>query len=110
MKTMVFSILACLVFLSGHAQTPQSPVDYFNNFQKFTNQSPDADSAFINVQKLASNPAYENLATDLIHNSFAQDFLHNKGDSARQEMVVNRRLLATEILSKMIADSSPLVR
>ncbi|MCF0052508.1 TlpA family protein disulfide reductase [Dyadobacter sp. LJ53] len=114
MKTIVFSIIAYFVFLSGFAQTSHlpnlSPGDYFNNFQKFTNESPDADAAFTNAQKLASNPAYENLATELIHNSFAQSFIYYKADSARLQMQAKRRVLATEILSKMILDSSALVR
>lgn len=114
MKTVLFSIVACFVFLSSFAQTSQVPEmsagDYFNNFQKYFNESADANAAFVNVQKLASNPAYENLATDLIHNSLAQDLIDRKADSARLQILAKRRALATEILSKMIADSSELVR
>ncbi|MEO6282025.1 MAG: TlpA disulfide reductase family protein [Dyadobacter sp.] len=111
MKRIILSSLACFATCCTLAQKPglpkESPSNYYNNFQKFTNEKPDVDSAFYNIRKLASNAAYANQATDLIHNSFAQDFMEaNEDDPSRLAMRVKRRLLATEILNKMIADTS----
>jgi thiol-disulfide isomerase/thioredoxin len=115
MKIILLSIIAFFTIASAQAQTSESSKmsagEYFNNFQKYTNESPNADAAFYNVQKLASNPAYMSLATDLIHNSFAQEFIiRSEKDSADMAMRAERRRLATQILMRMNSDKSPLVR
>lgn len=115
MKNIVLSSLAFFIFLCcAQAQKPDlsklSAGDYLNNFQRFTNKSPNVDLAFVNIQKLASNPAYEKLATVLIHNIFAQDFIQRPyQDEAEQEIWAKRRLLAKQILDKMVLDTSALI-
>lgn len=108
-------MLACFAFLFAEAQNTELPKltagDYFNNFQRFTNKSPNVNAAFANVQQLACNPAYERLATELIHNSFAQDFIERHiEDKTELEMRTKRRLLATQILAKMISDTCVILR
>jgi len=116
MKNIVLSSLAFFIFLCcARAQKPDlsklSAGDYLNNFQRFTNKSPDVNLAFVNMQKLASNPAYEELATVLIHNIFAQDFIQRPyQDEAEQEMRAKRRLFAEQILDKMVLDTSALIK
>jgi thiol-disulfide isomerase/thioredoxin len=116
MKKIVLSnVIFFILLYSAQAQKPElqkmSAGDYYNNFQRFTNGSPNINEAFINVQKLASNPEYESLATSLIHNSFAQDFVQRQGeDEARKEIRVQRRLMARPILDKMLLDTSKLLK
>ncbi|NIJ54655.1 TlpA family protein disulfide reductase [Dyadobacter arcticus] len=116
MKKIVLSSFGFFILLCcAQAQKPELPKlsagDYFNNFQRFTNESPNINAAFINVQKLASNPEYEPTATFLIHNSFAQDFVQRSGEGeAPQEILAKRRWIARPILDKMLVDTSILVK
>jgi thiol-disulfide isomerase/thioredoxin len=114
-KIIIFSLGFFILLCCAQAQTTELPKlsagDYFNNFQKFTHENPNIDSAFINVQKLASNPQYEPTATSLIHNSFAQSFIPQPGvDEAQQKILAKRRLIARQILDKMLSDTSILLQ
>lgn len=114
MKKALLSGLAICTLISAQAQKPDSPLiasEYFNNFQRFINGSPNVNAAFANAQKLASNPAYEQTATMLIHNAFAQDLIFRPNeDEARREVRAKRRLPAKQILDKMISDTSALLK
>jgi thiol-disulfide isomerase/thioredoxin len=116
MKKIVLSSLGFFLLLCcAQAQKPELPKlsasDYFNNFQRFTNESPNINAAFANVQKLASNPEYEQSATFLIHNSFAQDFVQRPSDDEAQKVSrAKRRLISRPILDKMVLDTSVLLK
>ena len=90
------------------AQQPQErPGDYFNKFQDFLYTTPDTDSAFFYVHKLASKQQFVPLLTELIHNSFAQSFMP-KG--AGDTNALNRRQFSNALLMKMISDTTKLLQ
>ena len=92
----------------------ESPLEFFNNFQKFTGSNVNVDSAFFYVKKLASNKKFEVLLHTLLHNSFAQIFIDVNPKletdptkaSARNEQI----LLSKAILSKIEADTTSLLK
>jgi thiol-disulfide isomerase/thioredoxin len=85
----------------------ESPGGYFNSFQKFSYNTPNADSAIFYLRKLASNGMYIGYLRDLLHNSFAQAFLPGEEDkdmaNARRQQESKR--LHTAILEKIMVDT-----
>lgn len=100
-----------LVFHCVKAQSnippAESPGGYFNSFQKFSYNTPNADSAVFYLRKLASNGMYIGYLRPLLHDSFAQAFLPGKADkdtaSARRQQESKR--LHTAILERIMADT-----
>ena len=86
-----------------------SPVLYFNNFQKFINNEPNVDSAFYYIKKLASNKQFEQLLKISLHDSFAQVFIKKdvEGISDANKNIINKRmLLSKELLGRIEADTT----
>jgi thiol-disulfide isomerase/thioredoxin len=113
MKAILLLIFTCLCVYPAQSQMSGRPSggDYYNNFQTYINDKPDVDSAFYYAKKLSAAPKYNLLFADLIHNSFAQDFInYEDNDPNRRAQRVKRKLLATQILDKMISDSSEVLR
>ena len=92
----------------------ESPALYFNNFQKFTNNELNADSAFYYVKKLALNKQFEPILKNLLHNSFAQVFIERESEveiDTNNVSIRNKRiLLGKVILSKIEADTTYLLK
>jgi thiol-disulfide isomerase/thioredoxin len=117
MKKMLLLSLVSFNFLSAYSQNTspprESPSTYFNNFQTYVNEKPNLDSALYNVRKLAANPAFHTSATDLVHNSLAQDFTNyarSEEDEEKLARRVKRRALASQIVTRMTQDSSAFLR
>ena len=106
----------CILFLSQvHAQInnqqKEPPTKYFNDFQKHLYDNKNADSAFLSLQKLASANVF--LLRDLLHNSFSQAFILRNlvnADSAAINESKNHKILCEKILSKIMADTTKLLR
>ena len=88
-----------------------SPVDCFNNFQRFTGENMNADSAIFYIRKLAETPttqAAESLR-DLMHQSFAQAFmLRQDTDTLNlKEDSLNKIRIAfsAQLLQRMVNDT-----
>lgn len=101
----------CLLFLCSakaqeSKQSQESPNDYFNNFQKYSDTQPNADSAFYYVRKLASNDKYVFLLKELLHLSFAQAFIPKEVNDTN---ALNHQLLNKEILKKIVSDTTKLL-
>ncbi|HEX4375196.1 MAG TPA: hypothetical protein VHZ50_17960 [Puia sp.] len=111
-----FLIAGLLIFVLGNLnaqieQSHESPSQYiyFNNFQTYTNEKPNADSAFYYAQKLASDEKYFPLLKNLIHDAFAQAFIHQEINNTDDVKVVAYKTLAKEILAKMVSDTTTLL-
>lgn len=111
-------LLLFLICESAISQTKnavnESPILYFNNFQKFTHNELNADSAFFYIKKLASNKQFEPLLKDLLHNSFVQVFfskdLEGEIDTNRLNIRNKRLLLSKTILNIIKADTTSLLK
>ena len=118
MKHLIITgLLSLLVYGTIYSQTQkvvdESPSLYFNNFQKFTNDEFNVDSAFYYVKKLALNKRFEPLLKDLLHNSFAQAFVKRnvEGESDVNKNIINKRiLLSKELLRKIETDTTYLLK
>ncbi len=110
MRQFIITGICFLFFYSVHAQehkpSRQGPMEYFNNFQMYSYNVPNADSAFYFVQKLASNDKYVGDLRMLLHNSFAQQFVQRKISDSN---VLHQQALSKEILMKMISDTTKLL-
>jgi thiol-disulfide isomerase/thioredoxin len=111
MKRIFIIGLYSLLFFTAYSQdsglTKENPFEYFNNFQKYRFETPNADSAFYFVKKLASNHKYIGFLRNLIHDSFAQEFLQRKGsDASEMETIKRQQLLSNQVLAKIIADTT----
>ncbi len=117
MKKIIASAFSFFLLVTTTAQTANrfepSLTNYYNNFQNFTNSTPDADSAFFYLQKLASDKKFIFYFTDIVHNSLAQSFAE-KGLTDKDSLVAKAafamRLLGKQILDKMAADTSALLK
>lgn len=109
MDRITLSLFFYLSVLTSSAQQRDKPEflpsDYFNNFQRFVNQTPNQEAALVNVRKLAAiSPP---VAAHLIHNSFAQDFYyHTETDEKVVSMRMKRRMFAKDILTRLSVDTS----
>ncbi|MBU1820449.1 MAG: hypothetical protein KKG00_02905, partial [Bacteroidetes bacterium] len=119
MKKSSALLLCLLTVVVVHAQTAtqpaESPIEYYNKFQNFTNKVPfDTDSAFYFAQKLASNEQFVPLLSNLIHTSFAQAFIprdmKNETDPERVKGHKLRISMSQELLASMMADPSERLR
>lgn len=109
MKNLIVTGLCFLFLCNANAQEgeqSENAVEYFNKFQQFSDTTPDADSAFYFAKKLASNDKYAFLLRSLLHESFAQRFIHRVTSDSNDK---KNRLLSEEILLKMVSDSNQLL-
>ncbi len=99
-----------LFFCNTNAQEDsflKKEIEYYNNFQDYTNNKPNADSAFYIAQILASDNRYINSLRDLLHNSFAQFFIERKtGNTISIDPANNKLLFHKELLMKMVSDTT----
>lgn len=117
MKKLLLIGFCLLVRFNSYSQDKAvnniNPIDCFNSFQKYSEvtTTPNADSAFYFLKKLASNSNYIFLLRELIHHSFAQAFIQsNSIDTNEIANIVLRQQLSNEILTKAISDTSKLLQ
>lgn len=113
MKQFIILLILSISIHTASAQINVSyaerPSAYFNNFQLFTEEHPDADSAVYYLKKLASKKEYGYMLGDLLHNSFAQSFLRK--DTANETAAQHKhQLLSNQILAKAVADTGMLLQ
>lgn len=113
MKQLFIAGLCSICFYSAFSQDSEvaNAVAYSNNFLKYLYDSPNADSAFYFVKKLAVDEKYASLLRDLLHDSFAQDFLQRKDiDSGKIGNIKQQELLSNQILNKIVTDTTKLLQ
>lgn len=101
-------------FCSTKGQTEknitETPISFINDFQNYLYINPNPDSAFYFVKKLASNRKYATLLQQLIHNSFAQEFLEREPiDSSKIDSINQRKLFYKRVLTAMMTDTTELL-
>jgi len=112
MKKLLITGLCLLLISNAIAQgasQSENPGEYFNKFQQFLYTTPNADSAFYFAKKLGSNNNYALLFRSLLHESFAQAFIQRKVNEAEKSDNSKYELLSSEILQKMISDTTALI-
>ena len=107
----------CLILLTNalaqHNNQVRQFSNYFNNSQNFIYNKPNADSAFFWIKKLASDKHYANLLTMFLHNSLAQAFISKNIPGTDTSEITNtkrQRILCKEILSKIMSDTTKLLK
>ena len=118
MKRLITIGFCLTLVINAHSQNKsqlKQAITCFNNSQNFIYNKPNADSAFFWIRKLASNNSYEDLLTHFLHDSFVQAFVPKnlastdtgKIDFANSE---KQRILSKEILSKIMSDTTKLLK
>jgi thiol-disulfide isomerase/thioredoxin len=106
----LLSFLLCCIFCSKspiHGQELKAdPVELFNKFQAFSNNKPNADSAYACIVQLAANPLYQPILTSLLHDSFALSFKEKQTEERRPKIV---KSVHHDILAKLVADTHPVL-
>lgn len=98
--------------LKSMAQAPSAdtPGDYYNRFNTFTQRNLNEASALVCLQKLASNKMANKLLEDLVHNSYAQMVIDRPFpagmDSAKIKEFIKVRDFNKSLLVKIMEDTS----
>ncbi|CAN5372990.1 hypothetical protein BH11BAC5_BH11BAC5_14830 [soil metagenome] len=113
MKQFITAAILLVSFYNASAQISKSyaaePWAYFNNFQLFSDEQANADSAVYYLNKLASKQQYTSMLSDLLQNSFSQAFLNR--DTVNESADLHQhRLLCEQILTKALADTTLLLQ
>ena len=110
MRQLILILVGVLFFYEIKAQNAEdvlyNPITCANNFQKYSNDGFNADSAFFYIQQLALNEQNIFLLKSLLHNSFAQNFIRSDN---MDDYYLKKEVVGKEILMKIISDTNKLL-
>ena len=87
----------------------ESPGKYMKGFQEFTGKNPNADSAYYCLQKLNAREEYYRFFEMTMYSNLADGLIRkdlSRLDSARIIQEDKKKILYTQVLTKIMADSS----
>lgn len=103
MKKTGITFLLCLCAFFATAQNEQEAreaISAMNNFFKYTNGEPNADSALYFIRKVATGPAFRQSSKELLHDHFVFAFTEN--DTSPEHL--EKLKVSNEILAKLASD------